>query len=320
MKKKTFINILTIILLSAGVLLLFYPAINNIIFVYNQNQVIDRYNDRVIDLDSQVVESMKNDAKEYNEKLSKNVSEDEVVLEQDSDGEAVSGNLAYSQLLSLNNEQIGYIVIEKIGLNQPIFHGTDDSTLDVGIGHMENTSLPVGGINTHCVLTGHTGVPGMMLFTDLHKMEKGDCFYIKVLDEVLKYEVDDINVILPSETEYFKIQQGRDIVTLVTCTPYGVNTHRLLVTGSRVPYNGEIDVNVESVVEVDSDTDIETKKPSAGVQDTKKAKITTRFVLLYIVTPTVICTIIILLIVFKKKKKRKLAEIQNENLSGENEE
>lgn len=320
MKKKTFINILTIILLSAGVLLLFYPAINNIIFVHNQNQVIDRYNDRVIDLDSDVVESMKNDAKEYNEKLSKNVSEDEIVLEQDSDSEAVSGNLAYSQLLSLNNEQIGYIVIEKIGLNQPIFHGTDDSTLDVGIGHMENTSLPVGGKNTHCVLTGHTGVPGMMLFTDLHKMEKGDCFYIKVLDEVLKYEVDDINVILPSETEYFKIQQGRDIVTLVTCTPYGVNTHRLLVTGSRVPYNGEIDVNVESVVEVDTDTDIETKKPSAGVQNTKKAKITTRFVLLYIVTPTVICTIIILLIVFKKKKKRKLAEIQNENLSGENEE
>ncbi len=320
MKNKKFINILTIILLSAGVLLLFYPAINNIIFVYNQNQVIDRYNDRVIDLDSQVVESMKNDAKEYNEKLSRNVSEDEVVLEQDDDGEAVSGNLAYSQLLSLNNEQIGYIVIEKIGLNQPIFHGTDDSTLDVGIGHMENTSLPVGGENTHCVLTGHTGVPGMMLFTDLHKMEKGDCFYIKVLDEVLKYEVDEINVILPSETEYFKIQQGRDIVTLVTCTPYGVNTHRLLVTGSRVPYNGEIDADDELLVEESTQTDSENEKLSTGVQNTKKAKITTRFVLLYIVTPAVICTIIISLIVFNKKRKRRLAEIKDENLSGENEE
>lgn len=309
---------MTIILLSAGLLLLFYPAFNNIIFVYNQGKVIDTYNEQVVKLDSQVVEDMKNDAKEYNKKLSKNVCGDEVNLEEDE--EVVSGNLSYSQLLSLNNQQIGYIVIEKIGLNQPIFHGTDDKTLDVGIGHMENTSLPVGSNNSHCVLTGHTGVPGMMLFTDLNKMEKGDCFYIKVLDEVLKYEVDEINVILPNETQYFRIQPDRDLVTLMTCTPYGVNTHRLLVTGSRVPYNGEIDEDDKKTKEITSQSDSENTKNATGVQSTKKAKITSRFVLMYIVTPAVICTIIIFIVVFFSKRKRKKAENQNENLSEKNEE
>lgn len=318
MKNKKIINVLAIILLSAGLLLLFYPAFNNIIFVYNQGKVIDTYNEQVVKLDSQVVEDMKNDAKEYNKKLSKNVCGDEVNLEEDE--EVVSGNLSYSQLLSLNNQQIGYIVIEKIGLNQPIFHGTDEKTLDVGIGHMENTSLPVGSNNSHCVLTGHTGVPGMMLFTDLNKMEKGDCFYIKVLDEVLKYEVDEINVILPNETQYFRIQPDRDLVTLMTCTPYGVNTHRLLVTGSRVPYNGEIDEDDKKPKEITSQSDSENTENATGVQSTKKAKITSRFVLMYIVTPAVICTIIIFIVVFFSKRKRKKAENQNENLSEKNEE
>ena len=318
MKNKKIINVLAIILLSAGLLLLFYPAFNNIIFVYNQGKVIDTYNEQVVKLDSQVVEDMKNDAKEYNKKLSKNVCGDEVNLEEDE--EVVSGNLSYSQLLSLNNQQIGYIVIEKIGLNQPIFHGTDDKTLDVGIGHMENTSLPVGSNNSHCVLTGHTGVPGMMLFTDLNKMEKGDCFYIKVLDEVLKYEVDEINVILPNETQYFRIQPDRDLVTLMTCTPYGVNTHRLLVTGSRVPYNGEIDEDDKKPKAITSQSDSENTENATGVQSTKKAKITSRFVLMYIVTPAVICTIIIYMVVFFSKRKRKKAENQNENLSEKNEE
>ncbi len=318
MKNKKFINILTIILLSAGLLLLFYPAFNNIIFVYKQSQVIDTYNSKVVSLDSDTVDKMKNEAIEYNEALSKNVTDDEVKLEQDS--QPVSGNLSYSSILSLNNQQIGYIVIEKIGLNQPIFHGTDDKTLDIGIGHMENTSLPVGGENTHCVLTGHTGVPGMMLFTDLNKMEKGDCFYIKVLDEVLKYEVDEINVILPTETQYFKIQPHRDIVTLMTCTPYGVNTHRLLVTGSRVPYNGEIDEEDKLLEDVSSDAQGENENKDKGVSSTKKAKITLRFVLTFIVAPAFICVGIIFMVVFLAKRKRKKAENQNENLSEKNEE
>lgn len=304
MKNKRFINILTIVLLSAGVLLLFYPAINNIIFVYNQKQVIDSYNSNIINLDSQAVESMKEDAKAYNDKLSQNVVGDTVDLEDSKTDEPVSGNLAYSQILNVEDEQIGYIVIEKIGLNQPIFHSTEDSTLEKGIGHMENTSLPVGGENTHSVLTGHTGVPGMMLFTDLDKMEMGDCFYIKVLDEVLKYEVDNIRVVLPNVTDYFRIEEGRDIVTLVTCTPYGVNSHRLLVRGTRVPYNGEIDVESDDNADKNSDSE----KSGFAVEDTKRAKITTRFVLYYIVTPTVICTIIILLVILSKKRKRKKAE------------
>ena len=302
MKNKKIINVLTIILLSAGVLLLFYPAINNIIFVYNQKQVIDSYNSNIINLDSQQVENMKEDAKAYNENLSKGAVGDTVDLSQSS--EPVSGNLPYSQLLNVENEQIGYIVIEKIGLNQPIFHGTEDATLEKGIGHMVNTSLPMGGENTHCVLTGHTGVPGMMLFTDLDKMEMGDCFYIKVLDEVLKYEVDNIRVVLPNVTEYFRIEEGRDLVTLVTCTPYGVNSHRLLVRGTRAPYNGEIDVKQENVDAQNNDS----TKDSVVTADTKRAKISTRFVLYYIVTPALICTIITLLVILSKKRKRKKAE------------
>lgn len=300
MKNNKFINILTIVLLSAGVLLLFYPAINNIIFVYNQKQVIDSYNSNIVNLDAQVVNGMKDEAKKYNDALSQAVKDEEVKLNQSE--EAVSGNLSYSELLNVENEQIGYIVIEKIGLNQPIFHGTTDAVLEKGIGHMENTSLPVGGESTHCVLTGHTGVPGMMLFTDLDKMEKGDCFYVKVLDEVLKYEVDNIRVVLPNETQYFKIEEGRDLMTLVTCTPYGVNSHRLLVRGSRVPYNGEIDVADEKAQDSVSTSD------NVALKNTKRAKVSLRFVLYYIVTPTVICTIIILSVVLSKKRKRKKAE------------
>lgn len=298
MKNRKIINILTIILLSAGLLLLFYPAFNNIIFVYKQSQVIDSYNSKVVKLDSQVVESMKDDAKEYNESLSKNVTDD---VKPEKDSQPVSGNLSYSSLLSLNNQQIGYIVIEKIGLNQPIFHGTDDKTLDAGIGHMENTSLPVGGENTHCVLTGHTGVPGMMLFTDLEDVVVGDKFYIKALDETIAYEIDQIKTVLPNDVSEIQIVNGEDYVTLLTCTPYGVNTHRLLVRGTRVPYNGEIDEKEEKPTEEKVEATLDEEGEDLRTYSMK-------FILYYVITPAIISCIMIALFVIIRKKRREKRE------------
>lgn len=305
MNRTRILNIATIVLLIAGVCMLFYPAINNIIFVYKQNQVITDYNTQIVNLDEQIVKDMENEAKKYNDKLAS------AYVEQSADTKAeqpVSSNLAYSQLLNISDEQMGYIVIPKISLNQPVYHGTDDAVLDRGIGHMENTSLPVGGKNTHAVLTGHTGVPGMMLFTDLEKMEVGDKFYLKTLNKVLAYEVDSIRVVLPDVTEYFKIVPDKDLVTLVTCTPYGVNSHRLLVRGTRVEYNGEID-DINKVDAQENSAEIVDGTQSTADQKvtaTKFSRFSKEFILYYVVIPAIVSVILVFVLikVFKKRKKK----------------
>ena len=144
--------------------------------------------------------------------------------------------LSYDKLLAVT-EAIGYIDVPKIGAYYPLYHGLSDSVLQKGIGHMEGTSLPIGGESTHCVLAGHTGLPSSKLFTDLDLLSVGDTFYIHVLDKVLKYRVDQIKIVQPNESDDIAIVKGKDYVTLVTCTPYGVNSKRLLVRGERVPMN-----------------------------------------------------------------------------------
>ena len=129
---------------------------------------------------------------------------------------------------------MGYITIEKIGVELPIYHGTSDAVLQVAAGHLEGTSLPVGGASTHAVISAHRGLPSAKLFTNLDQLEVGDTFTITVLDRVLTYEVDNISIILPTETDSLKVVDGKDYVTLMTCTPYGINTHRLLVRGRRI--------------------------------------------------------------------------------------
>ena len=132
---------------------------------------------------------------------------------------------------------MGYIEIPKIDIKLPIYHGTSELVLNNGIGHLEGTSLPIGGKSTHSVLTGHRGMPSSKLFTDLNQLVIGDVFYIYILDNILAYQVDKISIISPDDVSELKIIEGEDIVTLMTCTPYGVNTHRLLVRGKRVSYN-----------------------------------------------------------------------------------
>lgn len=287
--------ILSVVCLLVGIAVLFYPALNNVIFVSQQNKVINNYNESLKEFESEVIDNMKQEAKKYNDTLSKAASSAIIY-----DSDAVSGNPPYSEIMALNNEQIGYLVIPKISLNQPIFHSTEDEVLEKGIGHMENTSFPIGGESTHAVLSGHSGIPGMMLFTDLEDVEIGDKFYIKALDETIAYEIDQIKTVLPNDVSEIQIVNGEDYVTLLTCTPYGVNTHRLLVRGTRVPYNGEID---------EEENPTEEKPVVEASPDEQKEDLRTysmKFILYYVITPAIIsCIMIALFVIIRKKRKAK---------------
>lgn len=177
--------------------------------------------------------AMKEAAKKYNEQLSNVVSVDDE-NENNEQGES------YADLLNIG-ESLGYITIPKIDVNLPIYNGTSQDVLSKGVGHMEQSSYPLGGESTHCVLTGHRGLPSAVLFTDLDKLEIGDEFYLHVLDEILAYKVDQIKVVEPNEFGDLEIIDGKDYCTLVTCTPYAINSHRLLVRGERTEYKGEQD-------------------------------------------------------------------------------
>ena len=144
------------------------------------------------------------------------------------------------------NGIIGAIKIPVVKINLPIYHGTDESVLQVASGHYLGSSLPIGGESTHAILTGHRGLPSAKLFTDLDRLEEGDTFYIKVLGEILEYQIDQIEIVLPEEVDGLSITQGEDYVTLVTCTPYGINSHRMLIRGTRIPYDGNYDADVET--------------------------------------------------------------------------
>ena len=190
--------------------------------------MIQTYQTDLEELSSLELERARAEAEAYNRQLSSAVrlSEQEV--------ENIS-NFSYEQLLNENADGImSYIEIPKIGVHLPVYHGTSEAVLAKGAGHMKNTALPVGGASTHCVISAHCGDPSATLFSDLDQLEEGDCFYLHTLNEVLAYKVDQIKVVLPHETEEFRVIEGEDHVTLVTCTPYGINSHRLLVRGKRV--------------------------------------------------------------------------------------
>ena len=166
------------------------------------------------------------EAQEYNEKLAK---QDSIFMLPEAQKKE------YTKLLDISGTGImGYIEIPSIRCSLPIYHGTEESALQIAVGHLEWSSLPVGGESTHCVLSGHRGLPSAKLFTNLDQLKEGDVFLLRVLDEVLTYEVDQILIVEPQETDSLTIEEGKDLCTLVTCTPYGINTHRLLVRGHRI--------------------------------------------------------------------------------------
>lgn len=225
MKGKITTILLSLIFLI-GLSLLLYPTISDYWNSFHQSQAIAGYAGAVANLDDESYEQYWTDAQAYNASLSAaghryQPSED--------------GHAQYESLLNISGNGImGYIEIPAIGVSLPIYHGVDDTVLQIAVGHIEGSSLPVGGPGTHCVVSGHRGLPSAKLFTDLDQLTEGDVFLLRVLDEVLTYEVDQIHIVLPQEVELLDIEPGQDLCTLVTCTPYGVNSHRLLVRGHRI--------------------------------------------------------------------------------------
>lgn len=229
------------LLFLAGFGILIYPTVSDQWNTYRQNQLISGYENRVSKLTEEDFTEEWQKAKSFNDTLVQNDLYRDVF---GGDGQDISGT-DYWKVLNVNGDGVmGYLSIPKINIRLAIYHGTADDVLQTGVGHISGTKLPVGGESTHSVLAAHRGLPAARLFTDIDQMKKGDMFYIHVLDETLAYQVDDIQDMVDKDDretldKALKIQEGEDQVTLFTCTPYGVNSHRLLVRGTRVPYNGE---------------------------------------------------------------------------------
>ena len=224
--KKKLSNIILVLIFLTGVSLLVYPTFSDWWNSMHQSRAIAAYVDQVNTLDDAQYETMLEQADAYNQTL---IGKEDRYNLSDSELET------YNSLLDVTGTGImGYVVIPKINVRLPIYHGTDPAVLEIAIGHIAGSSLPVGGESTHCVLSGHRGLPSAKLFTDIDQLKEGDQFMLEVLGDTLTYEVDQIKVVLPDELEDIEIEEGKDLCTLVTCTPYGVNTHRLLVRGHRV--------------------------------------------------------------------------------------
>ncbi len=226
MKKGTLSTVILILVFLVGLSLLLYPSVSDYWNSLHQSRAIAQYAEQVANLNDELYAKLLDDAYNYNKTLLQRG--DLHILSDEERAE-------YQSLLNIaGNGILGYIEIPLIGCSLPIYHGTDDSVLQSAVGHIEGTSLPVGGAGTHCVLSGHRGLPSARLFTDLDKLDIGDTFVLRVLDETLTYEVDQILIVLPHEVYALDIDPEQDYCTLITCTPYGVNSHRLLVRGHRV--------------------------------------------------------------------------------------
>ena len=209
--------------------LLLYPLVGELLSEKYHSDVETAYTAAIEDTDDAELTAQRQAAQQYNAMLANAMI---------SEGGTSAPPLAYADQLTVGGV-MAYIDIPKINVYLPVQHGTGAETLEKSVGHVVGTSLPVGGSSTHAVLSAHSGMASAKLFSDIDQLEKGDVFYIRVLGEVLAYQVDSINIVLPTDTSLLQIEEGKDLVTLVTCTPFGINTHRLLVRGHRVPYTPE---------------------------------------------------------------------------------
>lgn len=227
-KQNAFTSFLLVIIMIAGVGVLMYPTVSDWWNDLHMSQAIESYVEQVESMDVDLKAQMIEKARDYNQKLNTGVH---FITEQKNPEDYAE----YLSVLDITGTGImGYIQIPSIGVNLPIYHGTSDAVLQVAVGHIPGSSLPVGGSGTHAVLSGHRGLPSAKLFTDLDQLTEGDIFILNVLDESFTYQVDQIHIVLPSEVSDMAIVSGKDYVTLVTCTPYGVNSHRMLVRGHRI--------------------------------------------------------------------------------------
>ncbi len=225
MKKKSKVGILLVLMLFVGICVLIYPTVSQYWNTKTQSRAVENYQDILASLKEEDYTTYFEEAHQYNRDLN---ALDFPLLDY---GELDS----YEQVLNVaGNGVMGFITIEKLGVELPVYHSVRSEILNIAVGHLEGTSLPVGGEGTHCVLSAHRGLPHAKLFTDLDKMELGDTFTITVLDQTVTYQVDQIKVVKPDVLEDIYVVDGQDYCTLLTCTPYGVNSHRLLVRGTRV--------------------------------------------------------------------------------------
>lgn len=285
--KKKIPGIIFGLMFLIGFGILVYPTVADQWNTYRQSRLISSYENRIQEMEPEDFTAEWEKARAFNDTLTQNSIYGDVFGEEDQELEDTD----YWQILNVGGDGVmGYLSIPKINIKLSIYHGTSDEVLQTGVGHLNGTKLPIGGESTHSVLAAHRGLPSARLFTDIDQMEKGDMFYIHVLDETLAYQVDQIFDMVDKDDhetleEALRIQEGKDQVTLFTCTPYGVNSHRLLVRGTRVPYNGE-----EEIESTPADTMLE------AVQN---------YYMLYLILGLSITLLIILLIRFLMKPKRK---------------
>ena len=274
--KNRIVVILLIVVLLAGLSLLLYPFVSDYWNSLHQSRAIATYMEAVTELDEAAYEEWWDGAKAYNASLPG--TQNRFLPDKEEQRN-------YEKLLDISGTGIiGYVEIPSIDVLLPIYHGTDEEVLQVAIGHIEGSSLPVGGESTHCVISGHRGLPSSRLFTDLDQLTEGDIFILRVLDETLTYEVDQIHIVEPDDTSLLGIEEGQDLCTLITCTPYGVNSHRLLVRGHRV----------------------ENQEASSTLRITADAMLLDpRLVAPLIAAPILLALILLLLFRSRKEKKRK---------------
>lgn len=285
-RKRLLFDIIRILVLLIAFSVLLYPTISNYLYEKNSSRAVDNYDDTSEKLDEARRQAILQEAREYNARLvgGTGIAGDTFHTKEETTSE-------YDQLLRMDvSGMMGYIIIPKIEVELPIYHTTSEAVLQSGIGHFPSSSLPVGGESTHSVLTGHRGLPSKILFTDLDKLVEGDVFYIKILGETFAYQVDQILTVLPEDTKALSIEPGRDYVTLVTCTPYAVNTHRLLVRGVRIPYE-------------------EAVKQAADEKITPELPFQVKMLILAVV---ILVLIFIIYLIWKKVRKRKTGDHENE--------
>lgn len=234
MKRKIFTAIAALVML-AGIAVMLYPLVSNLLYERQQEELTEFYADKAEEIPEEEKDEQLEECRIYND----NLRSGGVLLTDPFEGAQLDPAAhPYVDLLNITGDgAMGSLEIPAIGVDLVIYHGTDEEVLQKGVGHLQGSSLPIGGTGTHSVLSAHTGLSSKKLFTDLDQLEEGDVFYIHVLNEDLAYQVDQIKVVLPSDTEDLQINAEEDYVTLITCTPYGINSHRLLVRGTRVPYD-----------------------------------------------------------------------------------
>ena len=236
--KKNWTTILLVVIFLVGIGLFAYPTFSDYWNSFHQSKAVASYVENVTNMDKEQYDKLWNEAVAYNAKLAETGIQWTMTDEE---------KKQYNEYLKVDDSGIMcYIDIPVIDCSLPIYHGTDESVLQIAIGHIEGSSLPVGGAGSHCVISGHRGLPSARLFTDLDKLVEGDIFILHTLDATLTYEVDQIRIVEPTDLSDLQIEEGKDLCTLVTCTPYGINTHRLLVRGHRIANQEEGNVRVSA--------------------------------------------------------------------------